>query len=585
MEKIIDQALFSKHPAVEKLLKKVANAIRSCAQDQMTGGLQEDAIQELIGHVVQEVRSFTEGQVSHIYELVKIGLGLSSEKRIDRLLEMIVSEARRFTYADGGTLYITSDEGDKLDFAIVQNDSLGVFMGGSGERISWPPVPMHSGGGLENHRNVSAYCALTGKSVNIPDVYSADGFDFQGTKDFDDSTGYRSKSMLVIPLRDHEDEVIGVLQLLNARDRETNEVISFPDEEVEMVTSLASEAAIALTNMRLVKGLENLLNAFVRAIGDAIDEKSPYTGGHIFRVSSLTSRLAQEVSLAAGGRFSGVVFSQDELAEISMAAWLHDVGKITTPEFLMDKATKLETVLDRLELVRLRVEILKRDEIISRLSAGASLDQDLQHSVDDDWSEILAFLEGVNQGGEGLSGQAADKIKDLAQQSYKAVGRRYPLLTPDEVDNLCVRRGTLNEGERRVVNHHAEMTIRMLEQLPFPKKLGNVPAYAGMHHEKLVGSGYPRGLRAEAIPLPSRMIALADVLEALTAADRPYKAGKLLSESLAILEKMVEQGELDGDLCDLAVESGLIIQYARESLPAELVDDFVWRGKVYSVRD
>ena len=583
MEKFIDEILFSKHPAVEKLLKKVANSIRLCTQEHMAGGLSGDVIQKLIGNVVQEVRAFTEGQVSHIYELVKIGLGLSSEKRIDRLLEMIVSEARRFTHADGGTLYITSEDGESLDFTIVQNDSLGVFMGGSGKRISWPSVPKLLEDGLENHRNVSAYCALTGKSVNISDVYSADGFDFQGTKDFDDSTGYRSTSMLVIPLRDHEDEVIGVLQLLNARDRETGEVVSFPDEEVEMVTSLASEAAIALTNMRLVKGLENLLNAFVRTIGDAIDEKSPYTAGHIFRVSNLTSRLARQVNRAAGGRFSEVFFSHDELAEISMAAWLHDVGKITTPEFLMDKSTKLEAVLDRLELIRLRVEILKRDEIIARLSGESVVDPDLQHSVDGNWSEILSFLEDVNQGGEGLGNQAADKIRELALQSYGAGGLKYPLLTADEVANLCVRRGTLNEGERRLVNHHAEMTIRMLEQLPFPKKLRNVPAYAGMHHEKLAGSGYPRGLQAEEIPLPSRMIALADILEALTAVDRPYKAGKLLSESLAILEKMVDQGELDGDLCDLAVESGLITRYAQESMPAELVDDFVWRGKGYSV--
>ncbi|HIJ78046.1 MAG TPA: GAF domain-containing protein [Deltaproteobacteria bacterium] len=549
----------------------------------MAGALPEEALLKLIGRVVKEVRSFTEGQISHIYELVKIGLGLSSEKRIDRLLEMIVSEARRFTHADGGTLYITSEDGESLDFAIVQNDSLGVFMGGSGERISWPSVPMRLADGRQNHGNVSAYCALTGESVNIHDVYSAAGFDFQGTKDFDESTGYRSQSMLVIPLRDHEEEVIGVLQLLNAREKETGKVVSFPEEEVEMVTSLASEAAIALTNMRLVKGLENLLDAFVRTIGDAIDEKSPYTAGHIYRVSKLTSKLAQEVNRAGQGIFAEVFFDEAELAEISMAAWLHDVGKITTPEFVMDKATKLETVLDRLELVRLRVEIIKRDKIIARLSGSSSPDSEMLPDNEDEWSEILGFLAQVNLGSEGLSDQAVDRLKGLARHSYGVRGRSHPLLTADEVENLCVRCGTLTEEERQVVNHHAEMTIRMLEQLPFPKKLRNVPAYAGMHHEKLAGSGYPRGLRAEQIPLPSRMIALADILDALTAVDRPYKAGKLLSESLAILEKMVEQEELDGDLCDLAIESGVIVQYAWETLPAELVDDFIWRGKVYSV--
>ncbi|MFA6283334.1 MAG: GAF domain-containing protein, partial [Desulfurivibrionaceae bacterium] len=233
-------------------MHKIVQGIEDYAGQAMAG-VPAEIVAGLAERVAQEIREFSEGQSDHIYQLVKIGLGLSSEKNIDRLLERIVREARNFTNADGGTLYIRESERDILDFAIVQNDSLGVFMGGSGEVISWPSVPLRLGDNGENHRNVSAHCALTGEPVNISDVYDAEGFDFQGTRDFDASTGYRSRSMLVIPLRDHEDEVIGVLQLLNAKDRETGAVVPFPVHEVGMVMSLASQAAIALTKMRLVR--------------------------------------------------------------------------------------------------------------------------------------------------------------------------------------------------------------------------------------------------------------------------------------------------------------------------------------------
>ncbi len=581
MERASEQCRFSRHPAVEALLLKIAGGIDGYARRELAG-VPAASVAALTEMVVREVRHFAESQVTHIYELVKIGLGLSSERNIDRLFEMIVSEARRFTNAEGGTLYIKDEERQVLDFAIVQNDALKVRMGGGGEPISWPPVPLRSGGKRANYRNVSACCALTGRPINISDVYSAKDFDFQGTKDFDASTGYRSRSMLVIPMRDHEDQVIGVLQLLNAREPGTGAIVPFPEHEVDMVTSLASEAAIALTNMRLVRGLENFLDAFVRAIGDAIDQKSPHTAGHISRVADFALQIATEVDRTTTGRFKDVSYSEEELAEIRMAAWLHDVGKITTPEHLMDKATKLETVFDRMELIRHRIELLRRaeggEEIGPKVGKG-------QRPAAEEWAEVVDFLDRVNMGREGLSTEAVARIRELAGRSYEIAGKSQPLLSPDEVDNLCVRYGTLTEIERKVMMHHAEMTIRMLERLPFPRKLRKVPLYAGMHHEKMNGRGYPRGLDGEGLPLPARMLAVADIFEALTAADRPYKEGKMLSESMAILEGMVERGELDGDLCDLAVTSGLISRFALENLPSRQRDDFTWRGVRYALSE
>ena len=586
MNTLPNKVRLSKQPAVEILMRKVVQGIEDYAGQAMAG-VPAEVIAGLADRVVREVLAFSEGQGNHLYQLVKIGLGLSSEKNIDRLLERIVQEARHFTNAEGGTLNIKEDEGAALDFAIVQNDSLGVFMGGSGEAISWPPVPLRLEDNQENHRNVSAHCALTGEAVNIPDVYDAEGFDFQGTRDFDASTGYRSRSMLVIPLRDHEDEVIGVLQLLNAKDRETGAVVPFPEHEVGMVMSLASQAAIALTKMRLVRGLENLLDAFVRTIGDAIDEKSPYTAGHVFRVANLTEQIALEVNRADSGKFAPISFSADELAEIRMAAWLHDVGKITTPEHLMDKATKLEAIFDRIELIRHRVEIFRLNDAITRLESepcpkeqGRPTSSPVEKK--EEWQEIINFLDAINLGGEGLSADSIEKVRRLAGITYAMSGMDLPLLGPDEVENLCVQKGTLTAAERKVMNHHVDMSIRMLEGLPFPKKLRNVPVYAGMHHEKLNGAGYPRGLKNGAIPLPARMLALADVLEALTAADRPYKPGKMLSEAMGILEGLVDRGDLDGELCDLVVESGLIARFAHD-LSGRQRDDFFWRGKRYCI--
>ncbi len=534
----------------------------------------------LAPEVVEEIRGFADDQVNRIKELVKIGMALSAEKNLDRLLEMIVTEARRYTNADGGTLYIRSDDHRRLEFTIIQSDSLDVRMGGTGGGIDWKPVSLFTADGVENHANVCAYCALKGETINIADVYDADGFDFRGTKDFDSTTGYRSQSMLLVPMRDHEDEVIGVLQLLNCRSRETGEVTPFPPQVILDAGSLASQAAIAVTNMRLIRELEILLNSFLRAIAAAIDEKSPYTSGHVERVAELTGELSRLVGASSAAPFAAEKYSEDEVKEIKMAAWMHDIGKITTPEYVVDKATKLETIFDRIELVRLRCEIVKRDLEIARLKEGKDKKDTAAVEVERD----LAFIEKSNIGGEFMDDDSISRLREIAATTLAVNGERVGLLNDDELKNLSIRRGTLTADEREIINNHVRLTIKMLEKLPFPRKLRQVPLFAGMHHEKLDGSGYPRGINAVDIPIPARVLAIADVFEALTAADRPYKPGKMLSESVRILELMVRDGHLDGDLCDLLVESGLVADYACRTLAPRQLDDFVWRGRHFKVR-
>ena len=299
---------------------------------------------------------------AQVDNMIRIGIALSSELDIDELLEMIVDESRRFTRADGGTLYILSDDKKSLRGKIVQNDTLGTRIGGTSQveidEQVFAPIPLAVDGQI-NHGNVSAFVANTGRSVNIEDVFETEEFDFAGPRLFYEKVGFRTKSMLVVPLRNHEDDTIGVLMLLNAQDTEHSDVIPFSKEHEALITALASQAAVGITNAQLIQDLQNLFDAFIQTIGSAIDEKSSYTGGHIRRVADLTMMISDEINLANEGLWGRLHFNEDELNELRISAWLHDVGKITTPEYVVDKATKLETIYDRIATYKEKAEALK----------------------------------------------------------------------------------------------------------------------------------------------------------------------------------------------------------------------------------
>ena len=512
-------------------------------------------------------------QIKH---LIQIGVALSGEKNINRLLEIIVDEARKLTNADAGTLYIMSDDETKLQFAIIQNNSLNIRMGGTGGVITWPNVNLKNKDGRANKANVSAYVAISGETINIADVYHAQGFNFEGTKQFDKKTGYRSKSMLVSPLRNHENDIIGVLQLLNALDPITGEVINFSSDSQEIILSLASQAAVALSNSHLIHDLESLFELFIKTIATTIDEKSPYSGGHIRRVAELTMAIADKINETQQGCFAAVKFSDDQMRELRMAAWLHDVGKITTPEYVIDKKTKLQTVHDRIHEVKTRLKLIKKDYLPATKSETKDLRADKTTRSAD--AEIKAldkeyqFLLEVNKGEEFLSDEKIARIKKIAQREWRVDGEIRPLLSEDEVYNLCVRRGTLNKEERNLINNHALVTHKILAGLPFPKKLRHVADYAAAHHENIDGSGYPFGLKGDEIPLQSRIIAIADVFEALTAKDRAYRKGKTLSEALRIMELIVKDNQIDKDLFEFFIKDKIYADYAKRELMPQQVD-------------
>ncbi len=512
----------------------------------------------------------TEENMELLRRFTKIGIALSDERDPERLLEMILEEAKELANADGGTLYIISDDKKELLFAIVQTTSLKIKMGGTNRKIAWNPIRLYEEDGTPNHRHVCAHVAITGKTVNIDDVYQHDGYNFQGTRDFDSNTGYRSRSMLVVPMKNHEDRVIGVLQLLNAMSNAETTV--FSNASLNVTESFASQAAIALANKILIKELVDLFNSFIRVMAVAIDEKSPYTGGHVRRVAELTMEIAEKINEAKDGPFADVNFSEDELRELQTAAWLHDVGKITTPEYVVDKETKLHTIIDRIEIVRLRLELFIARFKLTRLESLVAMEMNGNNIIDEYMRETeevertlhedLRFLEDVNKGGEWMSDEKIARIAEIGKRTIEIDGRSQPLISADEFENLCVRKGTLTARERGIIENHAAMTYKILSQLPFPEKMRHVPDYASSHHEKLNGKGYPFGLTADKIPLQTRIIALADVFEALTASDRPYKKGNSLADAMRILEFMVKDNDIDTDVYALFLKERLHEAYA-----------------------
>ena len=579
---------------------------------------------------------FDEGTDSANYvKLIGIGIALSAERNHDRLMERILLEAKDLCHADGGTLYLRTAE-DALRFAIMRTESLGIALGGTtGREINFPPLPLYNPAtGEPNHKNVATYSALTGESINIHDAYEVEEFDFSGTKKFDEGTGFRSKSFLTVPLKNHENDVIGVLQLINAVDTVTGQVIPFSDEIRPVIDALASQAAVALTNQQLLESQKALLDSFIGLIASAIDAKSPYTGGHCQRVPDLTAMLVKAACDSSEPPFTDFDLSEDDWYEVHIAAWLHDCGKVTTPEYVVDKATKLETIYDRIHEIRTRFEVLKRDAEIAHWKAvadggdreilGESLEKELK-SLDEDF----AFIAECNMGGEFMAAERIERLKTIAQRTWtrtmddrlglahgelkrlekippRPVPAREYLLddkpeqilprdsngvfaednhwgfrmeVPEhmynlgEVYNLAIPRGTLTPEERFKINDHIVQTVVMLDSLPFPKNLRRVPEIAAGHHETMIGTGYPRRLERDDMSIPARVMAIADIFEALTASDRPYKKAKTLSESMRIMHFMKKDQHIDPDLFNLFLTSGAWKEYADRFLDPEQIDD------------
>lgn len=523
--------------------------------------------------------------LNRLERLNTIGVALSAERDNNRLLESILFGAIEITNADGGTLYTVADD-HSLKFEIMSNKSLNIELGGTtGKEIPFPPLRLYLDDGSPNLTTVAAYAALNDQPVNIENSYLVQDFDFSGTRKFDERTGYRSQSFLTIPMKNHEAEVIGVLQLINAIDLNTKEIIPFSIEIQSLVESLASQAAVAMTNHNLIEGLKGLFEAFIELMAEAIDQKSPYTGGHCRRVPELTMMLAQAAIDTKTGPLESFTLNEKEFYELKIAGWLHDCGKVTTPESVMDKPTKLSAIFDRIYLIDQRFELLKKQaecallqEQVKALRDGSPVGFNQQETAlaafnlkcDADRD----FLRRSNFGSEYMTVEDQQRVAAIAAITIlDANGVTQPFLSENEVYNLNIARGTLTAEEREIINNHIVVTISMLESLPYPKALRRVPEYACGHHERMDGKGYPKGLTRDQMSVPARVMGIADIFEALTAKDRPYKNAKTLSESLFILGKMKLDNHIDPDLFDIFIRDKIYLKYAQRFLEPEQIDD------------
>ncbi|MDH5763116.1 MAG: GAF domain-containing protein [Nitrospinota bacterium] len=533
----------------------------------------QNSIYSILSSSKEAGHPYVDHLIQQIDRLAEIGRALSGEHDLNTLLEKICDEARKFTDADACTLYIVHK--DQLHFRIVQNHTMEIRMGGkTGEEIKLPPIDL-----VES--NVSAYVAIKGVSINIPDVYDTDLFDFTGPKEFDKATGYRSTSMLLCPMRNHENDIIGVLQLVNARNPDTGATIPFSPDFVSLTESLASQAAVSITNARLINDMEHLFESFVEVMATAIDEKSPITGGHIRRVANLTMVMAEELHKTDDLPFKEVHFTPEKFHELRVASWMHDIGKVTTPVEIIEKSKKLETIFDRSHLVDMRMQfIIQKTQLeaaeaqlkLAELGEGPdkveSLKDETEHTIRE-LREIREFIQKCNEPSEFLEDEKLERLKKISQKTYMDEnGNEQPFITPDELENLSIRRGSINEKERQIMKNHAQITLDMLYKIPFTKKLKNIPNFAGAHHECINGKGYPLGLQGDEIPFEGKLMAVTDITEALTAQDRPYKKAMPLDQVYAILRSMVKRNELDHDLVEFFINKNVYeIYQAKHETP------------------
>jgi len=523
--------------------------------------------------------------LSKIAQLNEIGIALSAATDVDVLCDKILTGAMELTNADGGSLYRLSDDKTALEFVIVLTHSLDIYMGGnSGQEIQFPAIPLLLDG-KPNKNNVVSSSVHDEKTINISDVYHTEGFDFTGTRKFDQQTGYRTQSILTIPLKNHHNDIIGVLQLINAKDESTGRTLEFSIADQQLAESLASQAAVAITNNKLIEEQRELFEAFIKLMASAIDEKSPYTGGHCKRVPELTMMIADACHRSQSDALKNFRMTDKDRYELTIAGWLHDCGKVTTPEYVIDKATKLETIYDRINTVDARFEVLKRDAIIAsmqqkidRIKIEANADtSDVEKNLQQKMTQLndeRDFIRQSNIGGESMDEAAQQRVRDIAEHRWiDPDGVNAKFFNDNEVENLTIARGTLTDDERQVINNHMTVTIKMLAQLPFPKHLKNVPEYAGGHHERMDGKGYPNGLTREQMSVQARMMGIADIFEALSAGDRPYKTGKPLTECLRILGYMKKDKHIDPDIFDVFVRDKVYLRYAETFLPKKQIDE------------
>ncbi|MBC8277522.1 MAG: HD domain-containing protein [FCB group bacterium] len=481
-----------------------------------------------------------------INSLNRIGIALSKTTQLKELFELIVTECKIFTNADAGSLYTIED--GKLIFRVAQTDSITKRLGHKAPFKAFP-LPLAK-------TSISGYVALTGEVIHVDDCYELDPEKGPGfNRSYDESMDYRSKSMLVVPMRDANEEVIGVIQLINAMDT-GGEIISFHGDFVELMLSTASQSAIALQNARLLAEVKNLFAAFVKYSATAVDERSPHAAGHTRRVAGMSMRLAKAVSEQKAGPFADVTFSDQELEELWFAAWLHDIGKIAVKESVLEKDSRIPW--DRLHkiitMLKYNLKMVENEELIIHHGEESALNTEKIISEKEKLLSDIEFLTKLNTAGF-LPPENEERLNEITSRKFIDIdGTESPLIDEFEHKNLSIKRGNLTDEEWLEMRSHVVKTRTIVQNIPFTKGLKNVANIAAGHHEMINGSGYPLGISGVDLPLQARIMAVADIYDALTASDRPYKKAIPFEKSIAILRDEVEKDRLDSRIVELLVE-------------------------------
>jgi len=507
-------------------------------------------------------------------------INLLAERDVDKLLENVLREAMKISHADGGTIYKRQgdDANSQLIFECLINKSLNSYITRKSEKNKFGPLYLFNENGEANLSNVACFVANSKRLVNIADIYHTENFDSSGAKTFDKIANYRTKSLLVIPLLNHDNDVIGVIQLVNATNPSNDLTVAFSEDLEPVITALTQYAAIVVNLQILLEDHRLLLDSFVQCIAGAIDAKSPHTSAHCQQIPIIMDMMVDAICFDQ--EFFPDYFVNDEQRyEIQVASWLHDCGKLTTPDSVLDKSTKLHRMTDGIHEVNNRFMILKQQheldaakQIIAHPENAAHLQSSLAELLTSIESD-RAFIESCNKGGEFMSEEFQNRVRRIADLTwFNHLGEKQNLLTANEVYNLCIARGTINNEERNIINNHMQVTIDMLDSLHFPKDLKRVPEIAGGHHEKMNGKGFPKGLTKDQMSIPARMMAIADIFEALTSKDRPYKDPMKLSQTLSIMKNMVKDEHIDGELFSMFLKQGVWKRYANARLNPEQLD-------------
>ena len=469
-------------------------------------------------------------------EIVRVGILLTTEKDRGRLLSNIISTGMELTNCDGGTLYMYN--GDSLEFNIMKIISKGVSRGEKDDVIGLPHIGM-------KEENVCAYSAIHRELVNIEDAYCSDRYNFEGTRAYDKLNGYRTKSMLVVPMVDMDDNIIGVIQLVNAMDDEGS-IVPFSEDMEFVLRSLGSQAAVSVSNMMYMEEVKCQMHSFVDAFAMAVDKRTPYNGSHTRKVTRYAIMIADMINRLHREGKEEEYFDENRKEQLELAASVHDIGKMVVPLEIMNKATRLDgrdaVIEERYKLLDAYYEI---DFLKGRITEDEFRDR---HN---ELKNILTFIRNID--GQGvLREDIIDRVHDISKKVYiTQSGESIRYLTEYETECLSIRKGTLTDKERIEMENHVVMTKTILDKVHFNSHYSNVNKYASTHHEYLDGTGYPMGLKADELELESRILTVVDIYDALTSADRPYKKPITPGRSFESLHNMADEGKIDGHLVNI----------------------------------